>query len=95
MRRPTLAPLIAIVPAVVLLFGGYVGAYYAMLERGLINDEVTDDPRPWGELVPLYRIQGAPTEYALWPAHQIDRLIRPNYWQLGPVDSSVEISPQP
>jgi hypothetical protein len=30
MRRPTLAPVVAVVLAVVLLFGGYMGAYFLL-----------------------------------------------------------------
>ena len=71
MTRP--APFIAgTIAALVLLFGAYEVAYYAMLER---------PANPWTRTgPPVYRLRGSAVEIALWPAYRLDLLIRPGYW---------------
>ena len=61
MTRP--APIIAgTLAALLLLFGAYMGAYYALLE-GHFGEYDTLEMRQ------MFK-----------PAHQLDRLIRPDYW---------------
>ena len=52
----------------------YMGAYYGLVQRGL----------PWSWRSPAYtaeyRIGGEAAETFFWPAHRIDRRIRPEYW---------------
>ena len=71
MTRP--APIIAgIVAALSLLFGAYMGSYYALLEgRWNFHD---------GGNEAEYRVENKWLRNTLEPAHQLDRLIRPDYW---------------
>jgi hypothetical protein len=78
MRRAILAPVAAAVLGVVLLFGGYMGAYYGMLHhRDFSKTPVT----PYASR-PVYRVRGIAA--FLWPANQIDRCLRPAYWHEPP-----------
>jgi hypothetical protein len=80
MRRPTLTPIVAVVLAVVLLLGGYMGAYYAMLDY--VGFRIPAGRKPWEwEVAPFYRIEGDAVAAVLWPAQQIDRRIRPGCWR--------------
>ena len=72
MTRP--APIIAgTLAAILLLFGAYLGAYYAMLKGSLYFHGV-------GYSIPMYRLRSEALEAGFAPAHEIDRLIRPDYW---------------
>ena len=67
------AVLLVIVTAVVLA-AGYLGAYYGLVERGLpYSFRAVYFPAE-------YRTGGAAAETFFWPAHQLDRRIRPSYW---------------
>jgi hypothetical protein len=92
MRRPTLTLLVAVVLALVLLIGGYMGAYYAMLKEGW-EPRYSGVPHPPTksadefaaavfdfEMAPAYRIDGEIVVSMFWPAHQLDRVIRPKRW---------------
>lgn len=64
--------------ALLLLFPvGYMGAFYGLVERGL--------PYSWHALEPTaeYRIAGEAAEKFFWPANQIDRRIRTEFWSDG------------
>lgn len=80
MRRHTLAP-VAIVLAVLMLFAGYMGAYYAMLTAtGLENyGPAPAHDRTHAIVRPVYRVRW------LWPllepAHQVDRRLTPERWR--------------
>jgi len=75
-RRPSLAPLVAVVLAAVLLPAAYMGIYYAMLKGGVRSKD------SYGVLiiVPDYRVGGKVVSRLLVPAHEIDRFFRPVYW---------------
>ena len=76
------APIIVATLAVLLLlFAAYMGSYYALL-KGRINRS-SYDPNYGGRrkrLIVVYRVEGDWLERTLWPANQIDRLVRPNVW---------------
>jgi hypothetical protein len=75
-RRPTPAPLLAIVLAgILMMLGAYMGAYYAMLEeRAFIG--------PPAQMRPEYRWQGRSVARFFWPANQLDRIVRPHAWKV-------------
>ena len=82
MTRP--APIIAgILAAILLLFGAYMGSYYAMLEGKYYTPKTViawpdgKQDSPW---LPEYSIDGAASVLA--PANRLDRLIRPGYWNV-------------
>ena len=82
MTRP--APIIAgTLTALLLLFGAYMGGYYALLKG-------VDGWGGYGESAkPEYRVNAQVVSVPLWPAHQLDRLIRPGYWGGEPGPSIV------
>jgi hypothetical protein len=62
-----------------ILFGLYVGSYYALVNRdGAFSNGM------WGELeirsVPRYRIGGEALSRFFFPIHQIDRKCRTDFW---------------
>ncbi len=62
-----------------LLLGGYVGTYYALVERGQWStwDELVDS----GEIFPpKYRYGGNASKLIYEPMNRIDRRIRNDYW---------------
>ena len=65
--------IVAIVAIPLILFGAYMGTYYALL-RGNAEDGNLFGPAPWR--IPLYQIESDYIEGFIRPAHQIDRLIR-------------------
>lgn len=70
MTRP--APIIAgSIAALLLLSAAYMGAYYAMLSRLQIT---------FGNPPPVYHNNSDLVRMGLYPAHQFDRLIRPDCW---------------
>jgi hypothetical protein len=74
------APIIAAsLAALLLLFGAYMGSYYAMLRSAAKDGD--SNGRPVGDWWPVYRIEARPVRYFMWPAHQLDRLIRRDYWE--------------
>ena len=81
-----LVPLACVVLVVVALFGGYLGAYYAMLEGDrLVTTFGQRWPPTWWRydkftVEPIYREDSAFTYALFWPAHQLDRAFRPNRW---------------
>ena len=76
MGRRRIVRVAAVMLAVVLLPAAYMGAYFALLRSPLIVGKPNNSRR-----VPLYRVSNAWVSSALAPGHQIDRLIRPGYWQ--------------
>ena len=82
MTRP--APLIAgIAAALLLLFGTYWGGYCAILRGSEMCGRLTSSGGQWHGPVtiePTYRVQGEVVGVVFWPANQLDRLIRPDYW---------------
>ena len=56
--------------AVVALPVGYMGAYYAMVERVFLEYGST----------PNYRVEGDAISVLFEPAHWVDRNVRPSYW---------------
>ena len=72
MTRP--APIIAgTLAAILLLFGAYMGAYYVLLVGPI-------DFGHRSNVLPVYRSSMQGTDTVMWPAHRLDRLIRPDYW---------------
>ena len=63
------------------LFGIYMASYYAALGHGFLvalkQPVLPNDPVPY-ELQPQYRVPGVAGLF--WPAHQIDRRLRPAHW---------------
>ncbi len=83
-QRKSSSATIAIALALVLLLppGLYLGAYYALL----VDQISLASPPPPGVpfdpiLRPVYRNHYPVVESALEPAHQVDRILRPGYWQ--------------
>jgi hypothetical protein len=73
MRRPTLAPAMAVVLGVaLLLLVGYMLVYYLALTGIRSGSGRT--------LLPIYKHHCKVVEYCFWPAHQADRIIRPRVW---------------
>jgi hypothetical protein len=71
-----IAPIIAgTLAALLLLFGAYMGSYYALLSGQTFQFSSTTAP-----VKPQYRGNIEIATKILIPAHQIDRLIRPGYW---------------
>lgn len=88
-RKPTSAPWIAAVVLLVLT-GGYVGAYYVVVDSAAVGHAFDDD---FVEILPTYPI--APVKMfdvtisrshkSAWrpffaPIHWLDRRIRPHVW---------------
>ena len=69
-RTSTTGVLAAVLLVIVLLPAGYLGAYYAMVDRVYLE---------W-ETIPDYRVEGDAVNVFFEPAHWIDRSIRPGYW---------------
>ena len=92
MGQPTkLLPLVAVALAsLLLLTAAYFGAYYAMLSDEVAFEMDGDDSYFLaGETWPVYRVDGV--DGFFWPAHQIDRRIRPSRWHVltfPPIDVS-------
>ena len=62
---------IAVIAVVVLLLVAYVGSYVLLVDKGY----------PGMVVDPVYRVGGRPAEIFYWPAHQIDRSVRPEHWK--------------
>ena len=78
MTRPT--PIIVGIPAAfLLLFGAYMGSYYALLEP--IRNYSIAPP------MPTYHWNSGPVAQFFFPAHLLDRWIRPSYWRASPLSS--------
>lgn len=79
---PRKAPIIAgIVAALLLMFGAYMGSYYALLQGKQFWQYDEGDGRGYVYRPrPVYRIKSGVLEASLEPSHQFDRLIRPSYW---------------
>ena len=60
--------LIALLPA------GYVGAYYALLDRSLSSQEMLS----WGR--PVYRWNSPVCRVVFFPAMKVDQVVRPNFF---------------
>jgi hypothetical protein len=69
-----------IVTALLLLFGAYMGSYYALLEVYWLDDDTYET---W----PGYRIDNDGVAMFFVPAHQLDRLMRPSIWNQYPTGS--------
>jgi hypothetical protein len=71
MTRP--APIIAgTLASLLLLFGAYMGSYYAMLEG----------KTPW--LTPTFRVESTRVELFYAPAFWMDCHVRPSAWDIAP-----------
>jgi hypothetical protein len=81
MRKSSVASIAAVALASLLvLMGGYLGSYYALL----VGSELTLDTDNEFVRVPVYRSENRILYGVLWPANQIDRVIRPDHWRLRP-----------
>ena len=79
-----------VVVALLILFGTYMGAYYSMLAgRGLrmSNGFIWPPDPPTGSFVPvggtctpIYRVRSEAVRTIFEPAYQLDRHVRPTYW---------------
>ena len=78
-KHPTTAILAAILLAILLLLAGYMGAYYANVrpERMMLGNRVL-----YASV--FYRVGGLAAHKVFWPAHRIDRRIRPEYFTAPP-----------
>jgi hypothetical protein len=77
-------PVIALVLALPLLFVGlYMGVYYANLAEAsfMYGVGINDDAGAPLEYKPVYRVDRAWLRTLLQPANQIDRALRPGYWE--------------
>ena len=77
MTRP--APIIAgTLAALLLLFGAYMGSYYALLggEFGPREFDWNSD-----NVAPLYWWRHPAIEFAFKPAHSLDKLLFQTYWR--------------
>jgi hypothetical protein len=94
MRRPSLAPVAVVLSVLALLFAGYMGAYYGLVKRtvtmtgggwsfDVVNGKVINltHAAPDFTAVATYGFGGEIASRAFWPAHQVDRRIRPDYWR--------------
>ena len=71
---------LAVVLAIpLLLFGAYMGMYYAMTDE-TNNRQYIIPTRYGGRGEPIYRVEGAIVDSVFMPAHEIDRVIRPSKW---------------
>ena len=78
-RRPNVTALLAtILLLVVLLPAGYMGSYYAMLTPK--SQWFTFDGSSFPKYEPDYRVHNDWVHLLYWPAHRLDRTIRPEYW---------------
>ena len=57
---------------IVLTVGLYAGSYYALVDRTIV----------WG---PPYKFGGNAAKIIFVPIHKLDRLIRPQYWEIIPL----------
>ena len=86
-RSNATANIAAILLVIALLPAGYMGAYYLMLDNSADSfDSVLF--ALGGEKRPVYRVRNEFVADIFWPAHQIDRSIRPAHWRddLGQFD---------
>jgi hypothetical protein len=69
---------------VVLLAAIYVGSYYAMVERELIDATPKDIvvSGSWRAYVPSYRFGGEWAWQIFKPLHELDRRLRPEWWDV-------------
>lgn len=77
--------LVGIVLAAFLALGVYVGAYFALVEPGLVevvlNRAITAEGRVRQTSMEVHYKGGAHrVAWIFWPMEQIDRKIRPNEW---------------
>ncbi|MCC7425201.1 MAG: hypothetical protein IT428_33440 [Planctomycetaceae bacterium] len=70
-RKPKSVPWIGIVLLIVLI-GGYVGAYYRTVRKGMYSG-MPLPPFPRYSMGPRF-------DWFFRPAHWVDRRLRPNYW---------------
>ena len=57
----------------------YVGGYYCMLA----DDPYSYDPKT-GDTPPVYRFNKTAIHLVFKPAHELDRWIRPRFWEAPP-----------
>ena len=77
------APITAAILGVLLLFGVYMGAYYAVLGGVVEDDPFIQAPYPhyrW-DRTPYVGPDGDVRRVFFLPANRIDRIIRPYYWE--------------
>jgi hypothetical protein len=77
---------VSLVASLLLLLAAYMGAYYANLERAWFMAEIFEaggiDAGAQPALYPVYRVEHRLVRKFFWPANQLDRVIRPEYWKL-------------
>ena len=78
-NRSTHLSVLLIAVVLLLLPAAYMGAYYGMLDDSTARFEGVL-LELGGRRLPEYHVKGEFVPNVFWPAHQIDRLIRPNYW---------------
>ena len=69
----------------ILLLIIYVASYRALVEQGgeyRTGDENKVTFRRYR--LPRYQLGGFAATYFFWPAHQLDRQLRPQEWMIGP-----------
>ena len=75
---------LAVVLAILLLLAGYMGSYYGMLCGHVYLADTSAVSIGDIYLGPEYRFEHGFVRSVLSPAHQIDRWLRPDHWELHP-----------
>jgi hypothetical protein len=74
-----------VIVLVALLVPLYAGAYWAMLDHkaAVMTMGCGEGVTVYSQPIEQYRFGGAKAAAFLWPAHKIDRWIRPGRWKLS------------
>ena len=85
-RRQPPTFLVATLVMLLLIPLAYMGTYYGMLSGTvyLADDSAVSISDIY--MGPEYRFENGLLRFALEPAHQVDRLLRPDHWRLRPLD---------
>jgi hypothetical protein len=81
MRESVLRPIVAVLLIAVLTVA-YAGSYAILVRKSLV---LAEGPR--FVCVPSYRFGGEPAKSIFFPAHFVDRLLRPGHWGAAPASS--------
>lgn len=79
-KRSSATPLFAALAILVLVIALYAGSYLAML-NGSVTIIAPESPDTL-QIAPAYRFGGRWADVIFFPAHEVDRRIRPHRWAL-------------
>jgi hypothetical protein len=90
-RPSPAAPILAVLAIVLVTLGAYVGGYVALVERGSVDWDSVGSHRTLIQS-PKYRFGGAFSKTLFAPAHALDMILRPKYWEvsIGPAREAPE-----